>query len=135
MPPVYLLQPVTHSHSLLAAAEEANAEGDDDEANWQRKQRLRLAKDIAKLQPRTLAGGSGLAGPGPQPTGDQPQLHPKPERGFETVGGLSEVIKALKEVVVLPLLYPQLSQQLGINFPGYVDSMSCITKYAGFGVR
>jgi len=40
-----------------------------------------------------------------------------PAAGFDSLGGLSEVKRQLKEMVLLPLVYPDLMNQLGIQAP------------------
>lgn len=104
------------------AAADAAAEVDEDEAVFQAKQRRRLAKDTGKLAPRMLGGPAGshpaappLRGAGPAPAGAA-----QPARdfaGFESVGGLGGVLQQLREVVLLPLLRPELCRQLGIQVP------------------
>ena len=37
--------------------------------------------------------------------------------GWDAVGGLSDVVKQLKEMVLLPLLYPDLFQGMGVTPP------------------
>lgn len=51
---------------------------------------------------------------------DQPQFGV----GFESVGGLSEVKRSLREMVLLPLCYPQLLHDMGITAPRY----DCMTS-------
>ncbi len=48
--------------------------------------------------------------------GDQPQGW-QPQGGFELVGGHGDVIRQLREMVLLPLQYPQLHTHMGIAAP------------------
>ena len=40
-----------------------------------------------------------------------------PREGWESVGGLSHVVQQLKEMVLLPLLYPDLFTSMGVAPP------------------
>lgn len=41
-------------------------------------------------------------------------------QGWDVVGGLSEVVQQLKEMVLLPLMYPEVFQAMHLTPPRYV---------------
>lgn len=59
-----------------------------------------------------LQARSGTVPPNPAPV-----LQPQTWGGFETVGGLQKVVQQLREMVILPLQYPELFKHLGIAPP------------------
>ena len=130
---------------LRAELEAARAASSDDEQAFARKERRRLAKDVARLAPVVLGavrGGArgaaalargleaalarGLAAGGPQqqrqppqdeqPPPPQPQFVP-PSDGFAAIGGLDAAKRALREMVLLPLTRPQLLADMGVAPP------------------
>ncbi|CAL0326539.1 unnamed protein product [Lupinus luteus] len=75
--------------------------GDDEE--FLKRESKRLHRDLLRIAP-VYIGGSDSA----------PE---KPFQGWEAVAGLKDVIRCLKEVVILPLLYPKLFDNLGLTPP------------------
>eukprot|EP00775_Hariotina_reticulata_P005258 gene5258-5493_t len=121
--------------SELAAAESS----DDDDAVIAAKDAKRLKRAVQHLVPTWLAPAPPTAGPpsaAPVSPGDclatvgtsgpqqlvqglleQQSRLQLPAAGFNSLGGLSEVKRQLKEMVLLPLAYPGLMKQLGIQPP------------------
>ena len=54
------------------------------------------------------------------------------EAMFDTVGGLSQHIKALKEMIIFPLLYPEVFEKFHINPPRGVLFFGPPGKLYGF---
>ncbi|CAK0741288.1 hypothetical protein CVIRNUC_001313 [Coccomyxa viridis] len=79
------------------------AESSDDEEHFRKKEQRRTERDTAKLRPLILSK---------EGCSDGRQL---PD--WSSLGGLQPVIRQLKEMVILPLLYPDLYQQMGISAP------------------
>ncbi|KAE9585175.1 hypothetical protein Lal_00018329 [Lupinus albus] len=75
--------------------------GDDEE--FLKRESKRLHRDLLRIAP-VYIGGSDSASE-------------KPFQGWEAVAGLKDVIRCLKEVVILPLLYPELFDNLGLTPP------------------
>jgi hypothetical protein len=122
-------------HSLtreLAAADSS----EDDDAIITAKDAKRMRKAVHHLAPTLLAppppSAAAAAPPTASPFGDglskggRPVLLQQlvqglpvqlPAAGFDSLGGLSEVKRQLKEMVLLPLVYPDLMNQLGIQAP------------------
>eukprot|EP00884_Botryococcus_braunii_P015398 jgi/Botrbrau1/2541/Bobra.0079s0028.1 len=105
---------------LRAAAEQSS----DDETHFARKQARRLARDRARLAPIVLVGkgqqGSariGTAKDGAVLQNSQGAPQGLAWGGFETVGGLQSVVRQLREMVLLPLQYPDLFKHLHISPP------------------
>ncbi|KAK9917355.1 hypothetical protein WJX75_003478 [Coccomyxa subellipsoidea] len=94
-----------HAAHKLARAEmrRESAESSDDEEHFQRKEEKRLARDKARLNPMILRR--------PQP-GEQSSMP-----SWESLGGLQHVVEQLKEMVILPLLYPELYSHMRISPP------------------
>ncbi|KAJ1928918.1 TAT-binding protein-like protein 7, AAA ATPase [Tieghemiomyces parasiticus] len=63
--------------------------------------------------PRRAAGG----GPNADAAADADPLQGAPTATFADVGGLDHYVRSLKEMVMLPLLYPELYAQFGISPP------------------
>ncbi|KAG9447775.1 hypothetical protein H6P81_013903 [Aristolochia fimbriata] len=76
--------------------------GEDDE--FLRREGRRLHRDLQRISP-TYIGGESYS--------QNEKLYP----GFESVAGLQDVIQCMKEVVILPLLYPEFFSRLGITPP------------------
>lgn len=51
---------------------------------------------------------------------------------FESIGGLSRHISALKEMVVFPLLYPEVFERFKIQPPRYSNQCEKITCGSGW---
>eukprot|EP00877_Chromochloris_zofingiensis_P003168 jgi/Chrzof1/12852/Cz07g09200.t1 len=98
------------AHGVAAGAGAAGGGIDDDQAEFDAKQQQKLIKHLAQLKPISLGRGVAAHQPGAL---DQPQFGV----GFESVGGLSEVKRSLREMVLLPLCYPQLLHDMGITAP------------------
>lgn len=114
------------------------AESSDDEEHFQRKEEMRLARDKARLNPvilskfskmfcRLRAAMYSFKGWLADIRAGFPVLnlvlrregrpHPGEQRGmpsWESVGGLQHVVEQLKEMVLLPLLYPELFSHMRI---------------------
>ncbi|KAL2653127.1 hypothetical protein R1flu_021255 [Riccia fluitans] len=77
--------------------------GEDEE--FARRERKRLQRDLAKLIPTKLGGR--------QSDSEEVTIFD----GWNSVAGLQDVIRCLKEMVILPLLYPGAFDRLGIVPP------------------
>ena len=106
---------------------------DEDEAEFSQKEARRLAKDVGRLNPTVLWGGAGGSRQkGIDPSGQHepsldalvplpvpPSRNSFPHPGFESVGGsVGGAVQTLKEMVLLPLLYPELLLGMGTVPPG-----------------
>ncbi|KAL0047680.1 hypothetical protein WJX82_009150 [Trebouxia sp. C0006] len=100
------------------------AAGSDDEEHFQKKDKARLARDKLRLNPVVL-GQKRKASSAPQAshagTGQGPQLTQVEKdvvsEGWAAVGGHASVIQQLKEMVLLPLQYPEVFKHMGITPP------------------
>ncbi|KAH9311657.1 hypothetical protein KI387_026692, partial [Taxus chinensis] len=75
--------------------------GEDEE--FLRRERKRLHRDLERIAPVYIGGSSSSRA--------------NFSEGWESVAGLQNVVKCMKEVVILPLLYPQYFDNLGITPP------------------
>lgn len=75
--------------------------GEDEE--FLRRETKRLQRDLARIAPVYIGGCHS----------DNENLFD----GWESVAGLQDVIKCMKEVVILPLLYPEFFENMGITPP------------------
>ncbi|KAL2331394.1 hypothetical protein Fmac_018975 [Flemingia macrophylla] len=75
--------------------------GEDEE--FLKRENKRLHRDLLRIAPEYI-GGSDSAGE-------------NSFQGWESVAGLKDVIRCMKEVVILPLLYPELFDNLGLTPP------------------
>lgn len=98
--------------SLADELQAAHDDSEPDEAVIFKKDAKRLRKAVQQLAPTLLR-------PPPQalPSQQQQQRWQPPAGGFANVGGLADVKRQLREMVLLPLAHPQLMQQLGIQPP------------------
>ncbi|KAL0019633.1 hypothetical protein WJX77_006506 [Trebouxia sp. C0004] len=102
----------------------ALAAGSDDEEHFQKKDKARLVRDKLRLNPVVL-GHKGKAGSAPQACHTGTGQGPQPTQvekdvvseGWATVGGHASVIQQLKEMVLLPLQYPEVFKHMGITPP------------------
>jgi hypothetical protein len=98
--------------------------GMDDEDGFGAYERRRLQNERDSIQPlfggssstmggsvRDKASGKEMLRVDATPVGIDPSV------GFSSVGGLETHVRALKEMVVLPLLYPEVFQQFGTEPP------------------
>lgn len=83
-------------------AEEKWLENCGDDEEFLKREGKRLNRDLLRIAP-VYIGGSSENG--------------KSYRGWESVAGLSTVIQSMKEVVILPLLYPEFFSSLGLTPP------------------
>ena len=77
----------------------------NDELAFQNREKNRKDKDIARIERFTVGGGSAN-------TETNTFGHPD---GWDSIAGNPEIIHALKEVTVLPLLYPDIFKGVGVN--------------------
>ncbi|CAL0310167.1 unnamed protein product [Lupinus luteus] len=75
--------------------------GEDEE--FLKRESKRLHRDLLRIAPVYI--------------GDSNSAPEKSFQGWESVAGLKEVIRCMKEVVILPLLYPELFDNLGLTPP------------------
>ncbi|KAK9815637.1 hypothetical protein WJX72_007259 [[Myrmecia] bisecta] len=94
-------------------------ESSDDEEHFRKKERQRIIRDRAKLNPLVLgAGGRAQAAGSVQAmAGDPTGRNDVDLEGWDAVGGHEAAVKQLKEMVLLPLLYPDLFRQMNIHPP------------------
>lgn len=74
--------------------------GEDEE--FLKREGKRLNRDLLRIAPVYIGGSSEKE---------------KSYHGWESVAGLSDVIQSMKEVVILPLLYPEFFSSLGLTPP------------------
>lgn len=94
-----------HSNDALRKdleAEEKWFENCGEDEEFLKREGKRLNRDIQRIAP-TYIGGSSETGKGYQ--------------GWESVAGLQTVIQCMKEVVILPLLYPDFFSNMGLTPP------------------
>ena len=83
-------------------AEEKWLENCGEDEEFLKREGKRLNRDLLRIAPVYIGGGSE---------------NEKSYRGWESVAGLSDVIQSMKEVVMLPLLYPEFFSSLGLTPP------------------
>ena len=101
--------------AVVAAGERVRREAeheDDDEEAFAKRERRRLVKDKGKIECVTVGGSFGGGGFGGDP--DDPDALPG---GWETLAGMAREIRTLKELALLPLVYPEAFERLGVS-PG-----------------
>lgn len=76
-------------------AEEKYLDKSGEDEEFVRRERKRLQRDLAQIAPVKLGGGSLAYNQGVAP------------EGWDSVAGLQDVVQCLKEMVTLPLLYPE----------------------------
>lgn len=76
--------------------------GEDEE--FVKREKKRLHRDLQRLAPVYIGGGA---------TSDKENLF----QGWESVAGLEDVVQCMKEVVILPLLYPEFFTNIGLTPP------------------
>lgn len=84
-------------------AEEKWLENCGEDEEFLKRESKRLQRDLLRIAP-VYIGGSDYEGG-------------KPFEGWESVAGLQDVIQCMKEVVILPLLYPEFFDNLGLTPP------------------
>lgn len=119
-------------------------QGSDDEAHFGRREAARLRRDVAKLNPIIL--GPGVRGTANDTAGDHPRVaqnvYKKAPKGapktaapevsvaddtaavsavaaadFSDLAGMDDVVSQLREMVLLPLLYPEVFRSMGVTPP------------------
>ncbi|ONM39476.1 P-loop containing nucleoside triphosphate hydrolase superfamily protein [Zea mays] len=83
-------------------AEEKWLENCGEDEEFLKREGKRLNRDLLRIAPVYIGGSSE---------------NEKSYRGWESVAGLSDVIQSMKEVVMLPLLYPEFFSSLGLTPP------------------
>ena len=83
-------------------AEEKWLENCGEDEEFLKREGKRLNRDLLRIAPVYIGGSSE---------------NDKSYRGWESVAGLSDVIQSMKEVVILPLLYPEFFSSLGLAPP------------------
>lgn len=83
-------------------AEEKWLENCGEDEEFLKREGKRLNRDLLRIAPVYIGGSSE---------------NDKSYRGWESVAGLSDVIQSMKEVVILPLLYPEFFSSLGLTPP------------------
>ncbi|PWA92821.1 AAA+ ATPase domain-containing protein [Artemisia annua] len=84
-------------------AEEKWLENCGEDEEFLKRESKRLHRDLARIAPVYIGGST---------TESQASF-----QGWESVGGLQDVIQSLKEVVILPLLYPEFFNNMGLTPP------------------
>ncbi|KAI7727491.1 hypothetical protein M8C21_022451 [Ambrosia artemisiifolia] len=84
-------------------AEEKWLENCGEDEEFLKRESKRLHRDLSRISPVYIGGPSS-----------ENQM---PYQGWESVGGLQNVIQSLKEVVILPLLYPEFFSNIGLTPP------------------
>jgi hypothetical protein len=82
-------------------AEEKCLEKSGEDEEFVRRERKLLQRDLAEIAPVKLGGCSAT-------TGGTTSLFPE---GWDSVAGLQDVVQCMKEMVTLPLLYPEVFQR------------------------
>ncbi|CAO2178848.1 unnamed protein product [Urochloa humidicola] len=83
-------------------AEEKWLENCGEDEEFLKREGKRLNRDLLRIAPVYIGGSSE---------------NEKSYRGWESVAGLNDVIQSMKEVVILPLLYPEFFSSLGLTPP------------------
>ncbi|XP_044973971.1 uncharacterized protein LOC123441817 [Hordeum vulgare subsp. vulgare] len=83
-------------------AEEKWLENCGEDEEFLKREGKRLNRDLLRIAPVYIGGSSE---------------NDEAYRGWESVAGLSDVIQSMKEVVILPLLYPEFFSSLGLTPP------------------
>lgn len=76
-------------------AEEKYLDKSGEDEEFVRRERKRLHRDLAQIAPIKLGGGTFVSNQGVA------------SEGWDSVAGLQDVVQCLKEMVTLPLLYPE----------------------------
>ncbi|KAL8209734.1 hypothetical protein R6Q57_006466 [Mikania cordata] len=84
-------------------AEEKWLENCGEDEEFLKRESKRLHRDLSRITPVYIGGPSS-----------ENQM---PFQGWESIGGLQDVIQSLKEVVILPLLYPEFFNSIGLTPP------------------
>ncbi|PON39006.1 Spastin [Parasponia andersonii] len=84
-------------------AEEKWLENCGEDEEFLKRESKRLHRDLARIAPVYIGGTDSESG--------------KLFQGWESVAGLQDVIRCMKEVVILPLLYPEFFDNLGLTPP------------------
>ncbi|RAL49115.1 hypothetical protein DM860_015106 [Cuscuta australis] len=84
-------------------AEEKWMENYGEDEEFLKRERKRLHRDLSKITPVYIGGANSDSGVEFQ--------------GWESVAGLQDVIQCMKEVVTIPLLYPEFFSSLGLTPP------------------
>ncbi|KAJ4982158.1 hypothetical protein NE237_032995 [Protea cynaroides] len=84
-------------------AEEKWLENCGEDEEFLKRERKRLHRDLLRIAPVYIGGSSS----------ESENLY----QGWESVAGLQDVVQCLKEVVILPLLYPEFFSNMGITPP------------------
>ncbi|XP_062094452.1 uncharacterized protein LOC133800497 [Humulus lupulus] len=84
-------------------AEEKWLENCGEDEEFLKRESKRLHRDLARIAPVYIGGTESESG--------------KLFQGWESVAGLQDVIRCMKEVVILPLLYPEFFDTLGLTPP------------------
>lgn len=84
-------------------AEEKWMENCGEDEEFLKRESKRLHRDLLRIAPIYIGGSESEGG--------------KLFDGWESVAGLKDVIQCMKEVVILPLLYPEFFSNLGVNPP------------------
>uniref|UniRef100_A0A7N0V6H7 PHD-type domain-containing protein n=1 Tax=Kalanchoe fedtschenkoi TaxID=63787 RepID=A0A7N0V6H7_KALFE len=77
--------------------------GEDEE--FVKREKKRLQRDFQRIAPVYIGGGDTAS--------DEEKIF----QGWESVAGLEDVVRCMKEVVILPLLYPEFFANLGLTPP------------------
>ncbi|KAL3131263.1 hypothetical protein ABBQ38_000560 [Trebouxia sp. C0009 RCD-2024] len=111
---------------LRHEARAAHLAGSDDEEHFQNKDRARLARDKLRLNPvilgqkrKTAEERTSAAVPPPTPAdnNNSSSNNNVVSEGWAAVGGHAAVIQQLKEMVLLPLQYPEVFKHMSITPP------------------
>ncbi|PPS05476.1 hypothetical protein GOBAR_AA15179 [Gossypium barbadense] len=84
-------------------AEEKWLENCGEDEEFLKREGKRLHRDLLRIAPVYIGGSESDSG--------------KSFEGWESVAGLQDVIRCMKEVVILPLLYPEFFDNLGLTPP------------------
>lgn len=84
-------------------AEEKYLENCGEDEEFLKRESKRLHRDLLRIAPVYIGGSN---------SGNESQF-----QGWESVAGLQNVIQSLKEVVILPLLYPEFFSNMGLTPP------------------
>lgn len=84
-------------------AEEKWLENCGEDEEFLKRESKRLHRDLLRIAPVYIGGGDTQSG--------------KLFEGWESVAGLQDVIRCMKEVVILPLLYPEFFDNMGLTPP------------------
>jgi ATPase family AAA domain-containing protein 2 len=101
-------------HRHYSRESDSNTDYSSAEEAWERQRGRGMAKARSKVQPINLPDGHTAGG---RPNADITPMMVDKNVDWSEVGGLSSHVQSLKEMVVLPLLYPEIFEKFSMAPP------------------